>query len=250
MVQKTRLYRTSIHSSLYSRLLLTTSCACISRCLQGGVTVVVDTDATSPSQMPFSLWAKFKRSLLGWNMAARFDTDSSDLNQYDVDLTIRGGPVGGTGVQLVGSANVESRTGKLSSVKLSQSVDTFGGTLAVIPRYNLDESSGSLQVAYGVAGATVTLDYAPETSRVTVTKEFGEKNLLAPSITSDGDVTLAYSRAITDTGVLTATLQPNAFLNLQYGDSSAGYVANIKAPMDGIRFPQGAQFSIRATAGL
>jgi hypothetical protein len=204
--------------------------------IQGGVNLkVVESNA-----MPYSVWGKVKKSLLGWNVAARVDTDSSDLNQMAVDLQLSGGPAG-TAIQLKGSANAADRSGSVSSVKVTQKVDGLGGSWTVAPRYNLDSGKGDVKVAYGIAGATVTVDAAGDSQKVTVSKQFGEKNRIAPSISTQGDVELEYSRSIAS-GSLTTTIKPNKSVNVNWQDGS--WAVNLNAPVEGIEFKKGAKVSV------
>jgi hypothetical protein len=204
--------------------------------IQGGVNLkVVESNA-----MPYSVWGKVKKSLMGWSVAARVDADSSDLNQMAVDLQLSGGPAN-TGIQLKGSANGAARSGTVSSVKLTQSVDGLGGAWTVIPQYNLDSGKGDVKVAYGIAGATVTVDAAGDSQKVTVSKQFGEKNRIAPSISTKGDVELEYSRSIAS-GSLTTTIKPNNSINVKWQDGN--WAANLNAPMAGIEFKEGAKLSV------
>lgn len=213
--------------------------------MQGGVNLRYDD--SSGDQMPYSLWAKVKRSFMGWNFAGRLDADSKDLNQLGIDLKVDGGPVG-TGLQLIGTANTESPSVKVSKIKVSQSVDALGGTWTVIPRYSLDAQKGDVRVAYGIAGAIVAVDASGDKQTLTIAKLLGEKNRIAPRVSTKGDVEVEYRRLI-GTGALTTTLKPNAFFNVEWEDGP--WVARVHAPMDGIKFDrEGLDFSVRRTSGF
>jgi hypothetical protein len=209
---------------------------------QGGVHVQVE---TKTNNMPYSLWGKAKRTFNGLKMAARVDMDSSNLNRFNVDFSMGSR---GTGLQLQGVANAETRRLAVSDVSVSQQLEFAGGTWTVLPRYNVASSEGNVKVTYGVAGASVTIDCQGNKSVLTIAKQLGLKNRVSPSISTDGDVVLEYRRSIAATGVLTTTVNPDSFLNIKYEDG--GWVASMKAPMERYKLNQGAQFSIRRTGLL
>ena len=183
--------------------------------------------------MPYTLWGKIKSTIAGCNVAARFDTSSADMNRVGVDLMVTGGPAETT-VQIKGSADMVDLTRlpdmDISSVRLSQSVDVLGGTFTVQPGYNIRAEQPDIKVAYAVSGAAVVVDANAGRQKLTVVKALGDKNRIAPSITSDGDVALQYSRAIRD-GTLTATMQPKSSLNLSWSEGK--WNVNLNAPLKG-----------------
>lgn len=195
-------------------------------------------------EMPFTVWGKVKSTLMGWNVAARVSADSTNINKLGLDVQASGGPVG-TGIQVTGSADADALTAKIASVKLSQSVQALGGSLTVEPGYNLNAEKANVKVVYGIDGTAVVVNADATTQMVTVLQQLGDNNRIAPSITSDGDVTLEYRRAI-QTGSLTATLKPKDSVNLRWADGK--WMVNVNAPIEGVGInAEGIKFSASCT---
>lgn len=192
---------------------------------QGGLTVKADVKSNT---IPFRGWAKIKRSAFGIQSSAKFDVDSEDLTKVGVDLAIIGGPTG-TGLLLTGTVDTDNGLVALENVKVSQNVDTLGGVWSVVPSYNIGSQKGNVKLAYGSSGVSVSLDADVDQQKVTVAKGFGA-NVIAPSITNQGDVEVQFTRKL-QTGSVTATIKSNDSVNIKWTDGK--WVANVKAPISG-----------------
>lgn len=211
------------------------STVCGGNCdVEGGINLKVD----ESNKNPYSVWGKVKSSVFGWKLAGRFNVDSSNLSKVGVEIGMSGGPVD-TGIQIKGGVDGDGEV-SVSNVKVSQSVDAFGGSLKVSPSYNIANGRGDVTVSYGIEGTTVTVDANEDTQKLTVEKEFGD-NLVAPSISTTGDVTLSLSRSI-EKGTVSATIKPNDSVNLKWEDGK--WSANLNAPMEGAGFTDGVHLGI------
>lgn len=190
---------------------------------QGGLTVKADVKSNT---IPFRGWAKIKRSAFGFQSSARFDVDSDNLNKVGVDLAILGGPTK-TGLLVSGSVDTEHGIVALENVKVSQNVDSLGGVWSVVPSYNVGSQKGNVQLAYGSSGIAVSLDADVDQQKLTVAKGFGA-NVIAPSITNQGDVEVQFTRML-PTGSVVATIKSNDSVNIKWSDGK--WIANINAPI-------------------
>jgi hypothetical protein len=177
--------------------------------------------------VPFNFWGKAKRSIAGWNLSARIDGDSSDMNSIDLDLRADSGS---TALQMTGNANAEYKDVQVGSLKVSQKIDALGGIWVLSPRYNVQAKKGDVTVAYGFQDTVVSIDANLDKQKVTIRQNIGENNQVAPSITSDGKAELEYRRSVL-TGTVTTTVKPNEFVGIQWQDGP--WQANMKAPLDG-----------------
>lgn len=148
------------------------------------------------------------------------------MSKVGVDLAVIGGPTG-TGLLLKGTVDTDNGIIALENVKVSQNVDTLGGVWSVVPSYNVGSQKGNVKLAYGSSGISVSLDADIDQQKLTVAKGFGN-NVLAPSITNQGDVEVQFTRKLS-TGSVTATIKSNDFVNVQWTDGR--WVANVKAPI-------------------
>jgi hypothetical protein len=192
--------------------------------------------------MPFSLWGKAKRNIAGWNLSARADVDSSDMNTVGVDLRADSGA---TTLQVTGIANsnADESSMQVGSVKVSQKLNALGGSWVLSPRYNVRANKGDVTIAYGIQDTVVSIVADLKKSKVTIRQNIGDNNQVAPSITTDGKVELEYRRSVL-TGTVTTTVKPDV-LGVQWQDGP--WQANMKAPLDGgfSGLKDRTQFSVR-----
>lgn len=197
---------------------------------------------TDKDNMPFSFWGTAKRTIKGWCLSAGVDGDSSDLNVVGIDLRA---DCGSTALQVTGSATnaADAVEVQVGTVKVSQKVDALGGSWTLVPRYNVVSNKGDLMVAYGFEDTVVTVDTNLNKSKVTVRRNIGDNNQVAPSISTAGDVELEYRRAVL-TGTVTTKVNADT-VGVSWQDGP--WQANVKAPLDGglDGLRDGAQFSFR-----
>ncbi len=163
------------------------------------------------------------------------------MSKVGVDLAILGGPTG-TGLLVSGSVDTDQGIVALENVKLSQNVDSLGGVWSVVPSYNLGSQKGNVKLAYGTSGVSVSIDADMDQQKLTVAKGFGA-NVIAPSITNQGDVEVQFTRKL-PTGSVVATVKSNESLNVKWSDGK--WVANLKAPL-GRDFAKEARVTLSCT---
>lgn len=200
-------------------------------------------------ELPFSVWGSLKKPVRGWNLKAKVDTVSENLNSVDFVVQAEGGP---TSLLLRASGNVDakSKTGKVTEVGLTQAFTAPGGDLSLSPRFNLDSRKADVRVEYGIDddATHITVDADMDRQKVTVARRINAGNLVAPSITSDGDVELEYRRVVRG-GVLTAKYRPNDATSLEFEEGP--WVASAQIPMDGFyKLSSGTKFSIRRSISV
>jgi hypothetical protein len=188
----------------------------------------VDSEGNTP---PYSLWGKATRSIAEgrWNVAARFDCDSEDLRCLDLDVRV-GRDDGSTKARVQGTVDAASRTGEVTELGLSQSLDVLGGNLVLAPGYRVPARRADLVVSYEIQDTKVTVGGGMDKQRVTISQKFGNNNAIAPTVTSEGEVDLEYRRKVGN-GVVTAAYKPNDALSVKYAEGP--WVATVEAPLDG-----------------
>jgi hypothetical protein len=197
-------------------------------------------------EIPFSVWGSLNRSVGGWNLKAKVDADSKDLNSVDFDVRAEGGP---TSLQLRASGNVDakSKSGQVTEVGLTQAFGAPGGELSLSPSYNYETRKAQVRVEYGLDGnnTRITVNADSDRQKVTVARRINADHSIAPSITSDGDVELEYRCRVVGDGVCTANYRPNDATCLEY--EAGPWVASAIVPMDGFYkiSNAGTKFAIR-----
>lgn len=200
--------------------------------------------------MPFSLWGKIKRTVGGdIGLVAKVNTKSGALNKLGVDLQAASAS-SGTVVQVTGTARTDDLSVSPGTIKVTQTIDMAGvGKFTLVPTYSVASRKTDVKVSYGGDDTVVTIDGNVNFQRVTVSQAFGNNNYIAPSITSDGDICLDYTRSV-GTGALTASYKPDDSLALTFEDGP--WVATVRAPMSGYYEPSldSATFSVRRSVDI
>lgn len=197
--------------------------------------------------IPFSAWGILRKSVRGWDLRAKVDAESENLNNVDFHVLADGGP---TAVTLRASGNVDtkSKSGKVTDVGLTQSFSAPGGDLFLSPSYNLASRKAEFNVEYAVDNTRIIVDADKDKQRVTVARRIDDLNWIAPSITSDGDLEVEYRRIVRG-GVLTANYRPNDSTSFKYEEGP--WVATAEVPMDGLyKLHSGTTFSVRRSISV
>jgi hypothetical protein len=134
----------------------------------------------------------------------------------------------------------------VDKVQLSKSLDACGGTLFLNPSYNLANHRPDAVVAYSYGPTSVKVD--AQKQQLTVTHCFGSSgsaadasgttNIIAPTVSVGGDVSLTYSRQWADGSKrLTTTWTPDDAITVQWTDG--GWHATLVAPLEGFYHTNG-----------
>jgi len=196
--------------------------------------------------MPYGIWGRVKGTVRGFNLSARVDTSSKDTSALGLDL--QAVAPSGTTVQLTAVADTETPSVMVGNIKVTQKIKTDAGDFVIAPKYNLASSSADVSFSYGRDDTRVTIDANLDKQKITVSQVVGENNMITPSVTSEGDVELSYTRTI-GPGALTAAYKPDSHASLTYEDGP--WVATVTAPIDGLYKPsEKVKFNIRRSVDV
>ena len=211
---------------------------------------------------PYSHWGKIKRKVQGFALSARGVTDSQTPETIDLDFRADGPS---TSLQVTGKFGKtcamnecnEMRKGVWSNAKSShyylvlvvclfvcftaatsysigklnikQSISLPAGRITVSPRYNVGTNKADVGVGYAVGSTSINVESSNK--KLTVAQLVGDRNVIIPSITTEGKVELSLQRKFDGFGKITTSIKPAEAINIKWEEGS--YVANIHAPIDG-----------------
>jgi hypothetical protein len=133
----------------------------------------------------------------------------------------------------------------VSKVQVTKSIDALGGTLMVNPKYDVASASGDVRVGYTLDNTSVQVDAQSKT--LTVAHTFGD-NQISPTVSANGDFSIAYSRDL-DNGRLTTTWAPDDAIKMQWSDGE--WETTFKAPLDGLyKTNQGIKINMKRSVGF
>ena len=119
----------------------------------------------------------------------------------------------------------------VSNVKATKSLSSGGADITISPNYNIATEAADVTVTYDKDGTNVEVSASQDAQSVTISRQIDDDNRVAPTINSDGDLSVEWERNLGDDNSLTATVTPNDSVDLEWKDDS--WTANINLPLDG-----------------
>ncbi|CAB9511079.1 expressed unknown protein [Seminavis robusta] len=190
------------------------------------------------ASLPRKIWGKASTDISGWGVSARADVNPQDLDSADIELNAENED-NDLSVNLVASAGKDFA---VRSVEATKGLDANGARVTVTPRFNLEDDSRDVVVNYSNDNTDVKLTASADAQEVTVSQRLDDDNRVAPTINSNGDLSVEWERRLGDDSSLTATLKPNDSLDVEWKDDA--WTANVNMPIDGANI-NGANVSIK-----
>jgi len=129
------------------------------------------------------------------------------------------------------------------SVEATKGIDLDKNSRVTIrPRVDLENDTRDVEVNYSNGNSNVRLCASADNQEVTWSQQLDGDNRVAPTVNSNGDISVEYERRLSDDSSLTANLKPNQALDLEWRD--AAWTANINMPIDGANI-NGANVNIK-----
>jgi len=215
---------------------------------------------TDVASLPRKIWGKASTDVSGWGVSARVDIDPQSLDSADLELNA-------DNEDNDISLNMVARAGSgfnVQSIEGTKGLDVNGARLTLTPRVNLDDDEKDVVIGYSNdntdvkltasmdsqeveikhrAGNTdVKLVASADSQELTLSQKLDDDNRIAPTISSNGDISVEWERSLGDDSSLTATLKPNDSLDVEWKDDA--WTANVNMPIDGVNV-NGANVSIK-----
>mmetsp|Transcript_15709 Transcript_15709/g.23225 ORF Transcript_15709/g.23225 Transcript_15709/m.23225 type:complete len:264 (-) Transcript_15709:399-1190(-) len=190
------------------------------------------------ASLPKSYWGKATTKNGGWGISARAEVDAKDLSCAELEINADNAD-DDLSIQI---AAIAGETFAVKSVEATKGMEAGDGSLSIKPSYSLEDESGEIAIAYDNGDKTsIELTASADSQSVTISQQLDDENKVSPTVTSDGDVSLAWEKALGDDGSLTATVTSKA-VDLEWEDGA--WTANINLPIDGTSIG-GANVSIK-----
>jgi hypothetical protein len=138
-----------------------------------------------------------------------------------------------------------STTLSIGKFSLRKTIEIAPGKMTVSPRYNVGSKKADVGISYAVSSTSVSIDSGSQ--KLTLAQVVGDKTLVMPSITPDGQFDVSVQRNFDGIGRITAAVKPNSSVSLTWEDGP--WIANVNAPMDGFKFSS-ADVSIKRKVDL
>jgi ankyrin repeat protein len=193
---------------------------------------------TEIASLPRKLWGKASTDVSGWGVSARADIDAQNLDsaELEIDANNKDNDIS---VNMLASAG---RDFNVRSVQATKGFDANGARVTVTPRLDLENDDRDVEINYTNDKTSVKLMASASGQEVTISQQVDGDNRIAPTVNSNGDLSVEWERRLSDDGALTATLKPNESLDVEWRD--AAWTANVNMPIDGTNI-NGANVSMK-----
>jgi len=191
------------------------------------------------ASLPRSVWGKASTSVSGWLGSVRAEVDAQSLDSvaYEVEIDNEENDLS---VKFEGSCSQSNI--KVASVEATKVFEMDKATVSVNPRYNLDTEEADVVVGYVQDKTEVEVTASKDAQKVTLSQQVDDENRIAPTLTSQGGITLEWERTLGDDQSVTTTLKPNESLDIEWKDEA--WTANINLPVEGTEI-KGANVNIK-----
>jgi len=172
------------------------------------------------ASLPKSVWGQVGGTSSGWAWTARADIDTNDLGSADFDINAENGDL---------SVNILASTGdgfSVNTIGASKKLDD----VTISPEYDVASGDASVTVGWASGDTEVELVASADAQSVTVSQQLDDENKVSPTVTSDGDISVAWERSVGDDSTLTATFG-SGNVDLEWEDGA--WTANIGVALDG-----------------
>ena len=120
-----------------------------------------------------------------------------------------------------------------NKIAIDKGFEALGGRVSVTPRYNINSSEADVTLNYDSDDTTVTVDASSSVQKLTVSQQITSEDRLTPSVTSNGDVSVAWKRSLGDGDSVTTTVTPGDSVNVKWEDGP--WVAQFDSALDGYK---------------
>lgn len=202
------------------------------------------------ASLPKSIWGKASTSISGWGVSAKAEIDPKEMDSADVtidasnddlDLSVKVDATAGGGSGL-----------SASKVEATKGIDLDSGKLTINPRFNLADDEQDVVVSYSQDNTSVSITASADSQsidiehstgdtgisitasadeqEVTISQQIDDDNRLAPTINSNGDLSVEWEKSLGDDNSVTTTLKPNDSINVEWKDGA--WTANVDMPIE------------------
>ena len=211
------------------------------------------TPTTDIASLPRSIWGKAAVSDLagrGWDFAAKAEVRGTDFSNPNLELDA-GNEDYDVNLHMVANAGRKNYF-QLRSIEATKGFDVAatGAHITITPRYKVlaaknedddhdkDDDDDDDYKDYNHS-SDIVLNYAGDrtnvkltasldnTQQLTISQQINNDNRIAPTITSDGDISLEWERRLSADSSVTANLRPNQALNIKWKDAAWTAVVNM-----------------------
>eukprot|EP00804_Cyclotella_cryptica_P019716 CCRYP_016465-RA/>CCRYP_016465-RA protein AED:0.08 eAED:0.08 QI:87/1/1/1/1/1/3/207/283 len=190
---------------------------------------------TNLSSLPRRIWGRASRIFSDrFAVSARLDMDVQSMdtidfeldgedNENDLKMRVLGWATAARGMGMKGG-------GRLTFMEFTKGFDNDGNRITVNPRYYVNQRRGEVVLTYDADDTVVQVTASEDDQVVTISQKLNDENMISPTLSRDGSLSLAWDRKLGDDSSVRTTLNPNRSVEVEWRD--AAWTANVNFPMD------------------
>ncbi len=120
----------------------------------------------------------------------------------------------------------------MNKIEVDKRFDALGGRFSITPRYSVNSKDADVTLAYNSDDTSVTIDASTSAQKLTVSQVVAEGHRLTPSVTSKGDVSVAWKKDLDGGDSITTTVTPGDKISVKWEDGA--WVATFDSPLNGL----------------
>lgn len=203
--------------------------------IEMGVDVAVK-PTTDFKSLPRSIWGKVTRNVEGWNLSARANVEVENLEDIGFNICASNDDTNA-------SLKLQASPGGFESIDVAKGFEALDGDLLVNPRYDAKSSIFDVVLGYSKEKTAIKLEASTSEQTLTVSRQVSDSDKLSPSVSSSGDLSLAWEKMLSGGDTVTTTLKTNDSVDIKWEDGA--WVAQISTPVDGFGLGEGVDVSIK-----
>eukprot|EP01082_Thalassiosira_pseudonana_P013769 g12139.t1 g12139 contig6:1296342-1297487(+) len=191
---------------------------------------------TNLAALPRRIWGRASRIFNDrFALSTRLEMDVQSMDRIDFeidgedeenDLKMR---MSGSASKNVGGGILKN-SARVAFVEFTKGFDNDGNRVTINPRYNLDHQRGDVVMTYDADDTLIQVTASKDDQVVTISQKLNEDNIISPTLSRDGSLSLAWDRKLGDDNSIRTTLNPNRSVEVEWRD--AAWTANVNFPMD------------------
>mmetsp|Transcript_30316 Transcript_30316/g.64967 ORF Transcript_30316/g.64967 Transcript_30316/m.64967 type:complete len:285 (-) Transcript_30316:367-1221(-) len=196
---------------------------------------------TNIASLPRRIWGRATRVFADrFALSTRLEMDVQAMDRIDfeidgqdeeTDLSLR--VIGSANANVLSSPSMPKgggRSARVSWLEFTKGFDNDGNRVTINPRYNVDYGYGDVVLTYDADDTIVKVTASKDDQIVTISQKINEENMVSPTLSRDGSLSLSWDRKLGEDNSVRTTLNPNRSIEVEWKD--AAWTANVAFPMD------------------
>lgn len=181
----------------------------------------------SLSSLPRNFWGMATREVAGWGILAKAHVSAKDYNNANINVEANSADFD-LGLKVALTAGRNSAISKFEAIK---GLIIKGARVTINPRYSVPDSEPDVAVTYNNGKTGMKVFASPNSQTLILSQALGGGNVIKPSISSNGAISLDWTLLLDESNTVTTSLKPNDSVNVLWHDGS--WKTTINAPLSG-----------------